>query len=315
MLTEIELLITETLLLHSRYSFSINGLAKKLQENYSRGSYSTVNIRIKDMEKEKKILIRKLGNTTLVNLNFEDFQILRSLYELEGYKVNKIIAEYPFFNEIHNQLSKLFDQSRYSICSSYTRSNLKRNRIELIFITYDIITDTDRQVIARWIMETGIMKNIRIDYFIITMKKFKEYLQTEDFNYVKEVLYNRIVLVHSIDFWNSILPTLSKLENMDLKYDNDYSTETDFTEISDDVIIYNLDRYGYKEFGPSYKIEKKISIEYLIMAILMKQNQRWYESVKVIANRNPAKLDLELLVFLCKKYSLLEKLIEIIKAS
>ena len=51
------------------------------------------------------------------------------------------------------------------------------------------------------------------------------------------------------------------------------------------------------------------------MAILFKNNQRWYESIKILAHRNSDRLNLELLVFLCKKYSLLDKLVEIIKTS
>jgi len=59
---------------------------------------------------------------------------------------------------------------------------------------------------------------------------------------------------------------------------------------------------------------KLFSINYA-RDLLFKNNQRWYESIKILAHRNSDRLNLELLVFLCKKYSLLDKLVEIIKTS
>jgi len=167
------------------------------------------------MEKEGKILTRKLGKTTLISLNFTNYSsLLNSIIELEYYKTTKIIAEYPFFKEIQSQLLEFFNNEFYSICCNYTRSNLRRNRIELTIITYQTISKTHKDDIFAWISNIAISKNIRIDYFIITINKFKEYLQTEDFNYVKEILYNRICLIQSYNFWNTILPILSKIEDI-----------------------------------------------------------------------------------------------------
>ncbi|MBA3750695.1 MAG: hypothetical protein H0X03_07400 [Nitrosopumilus sp.] len=316
MLTESEVLIIETLLIHSKYSFSINGLVKKLQENYNRGTYATINKRIKIMEKQEKILTKKLGKAILINLNFSNSSLLNSLNELENYKRDMIIAEYPIFKEISDQLISIFDKEYlHSFYCSYTKSNLRRNRIELTIITLKEISKTEKQELSISINSIATIKNIRIDYLILTVNKYNVLLQTEEFNHINETLYNRIVLLYSNNFWKSIVPILSELEKIDLKYDNNYQTETDLSEISEEVIIYNLNRFGYTEFGSQHKIDKKISNEYLIITILLKSNQRWLYSIKIIMDRNQYKLNLALLVFLCKKYSLLEKLIEIIKAT
>jgi len=84
------------------------------------------------------------------------------------------------------------------------------------------------------------------------------------------------------------------------------------TKISESDLFYNLNRFGYKEFGWKIQTGKKICIEYIITALLLKNNSRLFEATPIIISKN--KFDANLLIFLCQKFQTSEKLLGLLKA-
>jgi hypothetical protein len=87
--------------------------------------------------------------------------------------------------------------------------------------------------------------------------------------------------------------------------------ETNPIDITEKDMIYNLARFGYREFGTSVNKALDYSIEYIVTAILLKGDARRIEAIPVLFLKNVVAINSELLVFLCKKYNVMEKLLSL----
>ena len=89
-------------------------------------------------------------------------------------------------------------------------------------------------------------------------------------------------------------------------------------KISEKDLYYNLNRFGYTEFGEKAGIGENFCIESTIAAILLKGDARRKEAIPVILSKelegNRRKPNYRLLIFLCRKYGRLAELLGMLKA-
>jgi len=146
--------------------------------------------------------------------------------------------------------------------------------------------------------------NIKIDYLILTENEFLELIKSEDSNPLKDMFEDKIAFFSSQNFWITIK---TALRNIRIKTEK----ETNPAKITNQDLIYNLNRFGYKEMGQKMEQGKKICIEYIITSVLLEDDARRIDAIPIFLIKN--KINYNLLMFLCKKYEKEEKLLGILK--
>jgi hypothetical protein len=119
------------------------------------------------------------------------------------------------------------------------------------------------------------------------------------------MILNKITILNPQLFWMEIINMIRRGISMD---NNNGFTETNPISINTDDLIYNLSRFGYREFGTRIIEGKSFSIEYIITSILMRGEARRVEAIPTIIKNNMSRINIELLRFLCEKYNVSTKL-------
>ena len=101
------------------------------------------------------------------------------------------------------------------------------------------------------------MHNIRISTLALTTDEFIQLLKSREVNPLREMLPNRINFISPQDFWTEIA-IASEEKGLRIKFEE---SETNPEEISEENLVYNLNRFGYKEFGPELVLGEDICIE------------------------------------------------------
>jgi hypothetical protein len=121
------------------------------------------------------------------------------------------------------------------------------------------------------------------------------------------MLSNKIAFHAPQAFWAEIAAALSRRYKIRLR-----NTETNPAKIAEKDLIFNLNRFGYRELGPEITEREKICIEYIITSILMKGDARRINAIPAILSKNKANYNL--LTFLSQKYGLSSRLLGLLKA-
>jgi hypothetical protein len=83
-------------------------------------------------------------------------------------------------------------------------------------------------------------------------------------------------------------------------------------KISEQDLVYNLARFGYKEMGTQMPAHRRdICIEYIATALIAQGDARRIEAVPVILAKNSVNFDI--LFFLSQKYRLSERMLGLLK--
>lgn len=155
--------------------------------------------------------------------------------------------------------------------------------------------------------------NTRIDFLVVSRKEFHILIQSEEINQLKQMLLNKIVVITPELFWMEMIDLYRNGIRINLNEQIDtYDGEFNPIKITENDLIYNLTRYGYKEFGTKVLQGHKISIEYIITSLLMSKDPRRIEAIPVIIMKNIGMINREILAFVVRKYNVLEMLIDIL---
>ena len=139
-------------------------------------------------------------------------------------------------------------------------------------------------------------------------------LQSDESNQVKEMMLNKVVFLNSNTFWSDLKTIFENGYRIrDPQIEN--ISETNPTDISEKDLIYNLARFGYREFGSTIVKGNNISIEYIIISILMIGNARRIDAIAILIAKNIGGINTELLGFLSRKYNVLNKLLKLLDTS
>lgn len=323
--------VIETIARYYGTPISISNLVLKIRERYSSGFYPNINKVVHTLLNERILKISKIGRPSMVTLNYENPALLDLLTEAEIENKYHISSKYPQLGKVLSEINFRSKPLNYinSISATNSEKNIKLNRIELLILFKSV----------RWLKEGKISKksaysaelknikseklelsnalqsiynihNIRIDYLILNTTDFFELLKSDEINQVKEMLPNKITILNPQLFWMEFIDMIKQGISMDItkSYDADF-TETKPISIAEKDLTFNLSRFGYTEFGTKIVEGNLISIEYIITSILMHEEPRRIEAIPIIMKKNISRINVELLVFLCKKYNVLKKLL------
>lgn len=288
---------------------SINRLTKKIKESHGTAYYKNIYDKIQDLKEQNILNITEIGKASVITLNFNNYQLTDILAEMELKKkqefLEKNIEMQTIFIEIDKELRSAFP-SIESILMIDPEKNLKLNRIELLFLLANFDEEQTIWSIHSIMEKLQSKYNMKFDCLTLTEKEFLDLLKSEDDNPLKEMLSNRIALSSPRDdFWIWIKTALTK--GIRIKTEEGTSP----TKMSDQDLSYNLNRFGYKEFGQKIEQGRKICIEYIITSILLQEDARRTQAIPILLTKN--KINYNLLIFLCKKYKKAGELLGLIR--
>jgi hypothetical protein len=290
---------------------SIKELTNKIKETHGTAYYKNTYDEIKILAHEKILEIEKIGNSSIIRLNFANYFLLDILSEMELKKKYNLLKKRPemlmIFQEFELRLRRISFIS--SICISNPEKNIRLNRIELLVTLKDSSDDLIIQYkneLYKIIDSLQKKYNLKIDCMILTNKEFLDLLQLKERNPLTEMLSDKIAVINPQGFWFDIKETIKKDIHIILQ-----SEKTNPAKITEEDLIYNLARFGYKEFGSNITLGEPICIEYIISAAFMSKDARRNEAIPIIMEKN--NLNYNVLTFLSQKYGFSDRLLGLFK--
>jgi predicted nucleotidyltransferase len=171
-------------------SFTINSLSRKLKINY-RIAYED----IKELEKEKLIMVKKAGNSSLCNFSFN---FNEKVYLIESQKKQQLLAD-SNIQILSNKIERL--KLNFYIClvfGSYAGGENKKGS------DIDICVITDNEETRKQISQTIQLTSFNIHYLDFISKDFISMLKTTEINVGKEILKRNVILKGIEEFYGLI---------------------------------------------------------------------------------------------------------------
>ena len=293
-------------------SFSINQLTGKIKERHGTAHYVNIYKKLHDLEKQQILDLNKIGKSSIVRLNFQNYLLIDLLTEMEIRKKLEFLQEKTdlqmLLGEMYRYLSKLYCIK--SICSMNPKKNMKLNRLELLFLLEtskeDSLTQNEIAKILTELQKLQNKHNLRIDCLLLEEDEFSGLLESDEINPLKEILSDKTVFFCPQAFWDEIREIVDKGIEIRTK-----ESETKPAEIAEMDLINNLARFGYREFGSRIGQGQEFCIEYIITALLMQGDARRIEAIPIILAKHNANSNL--LIFLAQKFGLSGRLLGLLK--
>ncbi|MGA2875546.1 MAG: hypothetical protein ABSE82_08410 [Nitrososphaerales archaeon] len=293
---------------------SINELKNKIEATYGSANYAGIHAKLRSLTEDQITNSETTGKASIATLNFRNWFTSDLLTQTDIWKKQEILRRHPELQMILSGIYRNFDDINFikSMSIINPEQNLALNRAEflvLINIPEDQTNQTNESIISIHTRMQALEKrhNIRINNLIITTHEFINLLKSEEANPLREMLPNRINFISPQSFWNEFM--IASEQGLRIKFE---TKETEPTKIPEEVLTYNLRRFGYKEFGTDLIHGKDICIEYIITSILLSGDARRIEAIPVILAKN--KVNHNLLNFLSQKYDFGSKLLGLLKA-
>jgi hypothetical protein len=303
--------ILDTISAHLGEPLSINQLTEKIKEKYGNAHYSNTYKKTKELENIGALTIDSYGNSCIIRPNFENEITIDLLSEVEIEKKIAFLKEKNEFSDIFLTLRKRIDDicSIRSISSINSEKNSELNRLELLFLTREPGDYREYRTITCELYnrtkEIQEQYNLRIDSLILNESEFSFLISSKEINPLREAIGREITIFCPQAFWSTIKEISEKSEIVSIK------TETKPYNIPEDDLTYNLNRFGYKEFGTKRSQGKKYCIEYIIISLLQSNEIRRLEAAPVMLAKNA--FSPNLLTFLAQKYAATAKLLGILR--
>jgi hypothetical protein len=193
-----------------------------------------------------------------------------------------------------------------SITAINPSKNIKLNRVELLFLlkeTPDYLNQTIE--ICKDMLNLKKRFNLKINSLTLNKNNFADLLTSDEINPVREALSQQITIYNPQAFWKEIKAIAKKSQ---IRTSN---SETKPLNISDLDLTFNLNRFGYSEFGASFAQGKKYCIEYTVTSLLLREEARGVDAAAVILAKNS--FNSNLLAFLSQKFQTAPRLLGILK--
>lgn len=288
-------------------SLSINELTNRMKRKYGSAYYANIYEKLQNLKEKGLLNLEPIGRSSSIKLNFENYLLIDTLSDMEIEKKLAFLSNkanlFSFFADMDQALSD--KGSIRSISAINTSKNIKLNRIELLLLlneTPDYFDQTiELQKIALCLQRKF---NLKINNLILDTKDFFYLLTSDEINPVREALSQQITLYNPQAFWRQISEIAQKSQIKTLK------AETKPLSIPDSDLNFNLNRFGYSEFGTSIAPGKKYCIEYIATSLLQREDARGLDAVAVILAKNS--FSSNLLAFLSQKYEVAPRLLGIL---
>jgi len=289
---------------------SIRKITEKITLLHNHAHYPEIYSKIQQLEKKKIIAIDKYGKSSVASLNFSNPLMIDNLAQVE--LINKInfLEERQDWQSLILQIMGHLNESLSirSITMIKPEQNAKLNRIELlILLDEQNYARKEKKKIDDAIHLLERAHNLRIDHLLLAEDSFRDLLKSEDTNMIKGILADKIAIFYPQNFWMMIKKSLDEKTQIQVE------TELNPAKIPEHLIVYNLHRFGYQEFGTKISSGQNIGIEDITTSILLKGDARKKDAIPIILAKNSEKTNYDLLLFLSKKYSTLEKLFPYLK--
>ena len=293
-------------------SFSINQLTEKIKERYGTAHYVNIYKKLHDLERQRILDLDKLGRSSIVRLNFQNYLLIDFLTEMEIKKKVEFLQGKTDLLMLLTEMNRFLNDfySIKSICSINPKKNAKLNRLEFLFLlrtsTEESLTQDEIDEILMQLQKLQNKYNLRIDGLLLEEYEFFNLLESDEINPLKEILSNKTAFFCPQAFWNEIMEIVEKGIQIRTK-----EMETKPAEITEMDLTYNLARFGYKEFGSGIRQGQKLCIEYIITALLMQGDARRIEAIPIILAKNNA--NSKIMIFLAQKFGVSERLLGLLK--
>lgn len=301
---------------------SINTLTGNIRKLHKTAYYKNIYDKIRELEKQDIIKLERIGKSSIITLNFNNYLLTDLLTEMELKKKENFLKNRAEMWMLFQEMETYFRQG-FCLINSISiikpEKNIPLNRAEFLFILTEPSKwriggepGTKEQFIQNEILNIHLIMqslqkahNIKLDYLVLRENEFLELLEERQSNPLKEMLSDQIALFHPQDYWIEMKRAVMKGIRIERR------EEVKPAKIPEQDLVYNLSGFGYKEIGTKIREGKELCLEYIIVSILIKGDARRIEAVPILLAKSKPKYSL--LMFLCKKYEKLEKLLGLLK--
>ena len=304
--------ILDTISSHLGDSLSINQLTDKIKATYGTAHYANIYEKTCELKKQRLLCTNLVGRSSIIKLNFQNYLLIDFLAEMEIKKKLEFLTNRNDLLVLLAEIEKLLNNicEIRSISAINLAKNIKLNRIELLFLLKNAEEASnyydDTASICAELQRLQKKYNLKIDSLILNEHDFFDLMKSDEISPLKEALLNKTALFCPQAFWSEIREIAKEIE---IRIDRAETRPTDISELN---LTYNLSRFGYREFGPALEQGNEICIEYLITAVLLRNDARRTKAVPIILAKNDFKTNL--LVFLSHKFGTSGKLLGLLKA-
>ena len=289
---------------------SINELKNKIEKVYGRASYAAIHSKIRSLREDQITLSETAGKASITSLNFRNWFTADLLAQTDIWKKMETLRKHPelqiLLSDIYVDFANLYFVRSMSIINA--AEYLALNTAEfLILIKAPKEKTKECSIEMRRKMHALQSKhNMRINSLILTTDEFIDLLKSDEANPLREMIPKGINFLSPQAFWGEFV--IASEKGLRLKF---LTKETDPKDIPEQILTYNLWRFGYKEFGTDLKRGMDICIEYVVISILLGGDARRIEAIPVILAKNS--VNYNVLAFLSQKYDLSSKLLGLLK--
>ncbi len=308
---DMECKILDTLSREMGNPISIHKIKEKINDVYGHAHYPMIYNTMQQMKQKKLVHIDKYGKSSVASLNFDNSLLMDHLAQVE--LVNKIL----FLEERNDWQIPVLQINSYlrefgiikSIIMINPETNAKLNRIELLILLRKDEDKKESEGIHSSMRLLQRVHNIRIDYLMLDETSFESLMRHEGANTIKEIMSDKIAIFCPQTFWFTIKNLLDRGIRVIVERE-----PISLAKTSEQDIVFNLARFGYKEIGADITQGRHMGIEYLVTSILIKKdNIRRLEAIPIILAKNKEKINYSLLVFLVTKFKMIRQLYNILK--
>ncbi len=288
-------------------SLSINELTNRIKSRYGSAYYANIYEKLQDLKGQGLLNLEPIGRSSSIRLNFENYLLIDTLSDMEIEKKIEFLSNkanlFSFFAEMDKSLRE--KSCIRSISAINPAKNIKLNRIELLSLLNETPDYLDQTVaLHRIALNLQRKFNLKINNLILDTNDFFDLLTVDEINPVREALSQQINIYNPQAFWSQIKEIAQKNQIKTLH------TETKPLNIPDSDLNFNLNRFGYSEFGTNIVEGKKFCIEYITIALLLREEARGIDAAAVILAKNS--FNSNVLAFLSQKYELSARLLGIL---
>ncbi len=261
---------------------SINQLTNRMKDRYGSAYYANTYEKLQDLKNNGLINIEPIGRSSSIQLNFENYLVIDTLSAMEIEKKIEFLSArknlLPFFADMDKTLR---DSAIKSISAINPQKNIKLNRIELLLLLNEA-PDYLKQTVELHKATQDLQRkhNLKTNNLTLDKDSFLRMLSSNEVNPVREALANQNVLFNPQAFWSQIKEIAQKNQIRTLHQ------ETKPLSISDSDLNFNLNRFGYSEFGTSFAQGRKFCIEYIVTSLLLREEARGVDAAAVILAKN-----------------------------
>lgn len=278
-----------------------------MKGRYGSAYYANIYNKLQNLKGNGLLNLEPAGRSFSIKLNFGNYLLIDTLSDMEIEKKLEFLSNkanlFSFFSDMDKSLSQ--KTCIRSISAINPIKNIKLNRIELLTLLIKTPDYLDQTIeLNKDTLNLQRKFNLKINNLILDTNDFFALLASDEINPIRQTLSQQIILYNPQAFWNQIKEIAQKNQIRTLH------TETKPLSIPDSDLNFNLNRFGYSEFGTSIVEGKKFCIEYITVSLLLREEARGIDAVAVILAKN--NFNSNLITFISQKYEVSPRLLGIL---